>query len=158
MKSKWMIRFAICVGFVSAVLGFVMYLKNPIDPAEFDAPIWSSEDPNHKVTMLHKNGKQVSYKLSELTQLHATEGWNDCLCAFWMDREWLAGKAWKHIDTGEPFSEPWLLDAPDEVNSIRHKGWKACSERLNKLCDLFSEKKVRKAVGKRLSAPLVQRH
>ncbi|XZE22622.1 hypothetical protein SH449x_002559 [Pirellulaceae bacterium SH449] len=146
MKVKTAIFFAFFIGVLCGVLSVSFICKNPIEITELEAPTWPEGALNHEVTIIHKDGKQVRYPIGKLLQLHGTNAWNDCLVAFSTNRDWLTGKAWSQTELLEPFTQPWIVDAPDEVNAMREIGWKACSKKLQLLCDSHSEKDVRRVL------------
>ena len=150
MKVKSVICIAFSIGILCVIISVFINCKNPIEIAELEAPTWPEGALSHEVTIVHKDGKQMKYQIGKLLQLHATNAWNDCLDAFAANRDWLTGKAWSQTELSESFTQPWIVDAPDEVNEMREIGWKACSQKIRLLCDSHSENEVRIVVKNHL--------
>ena len=77
-----------------------------------------------------------------------TDGWQDCLSAFIVDRPWSEGKAWSYRPKfGEELEAPWTIHAPDELNELRKAGWLECQSALERLLRISSESEVRFAIS-----------
>ena len=150
MNRKLSVLLAAALGSVFVFWVYYQGLRKAgVNRGEFAPPVWPL-GRNGEVKILHKNGEMEFCNASEFVDFHASEAWQDCLLAFSDNRDWFQGKAWT-FESGEPVTEPWLVGASDEVNSVRREGWLASSKNLRRLLGVYTESELRKAVRKYLS-------